>query len=136
MVTDKELFFPGARRVELLTLGIGFMAALCAGFLWGIRVALTVGAGATLSWLNLHWLTGGVMAISPPSRTREGENAKVHEGALARFIGRYALLFAVAYVILTGFKLPAIALVAGLFAPVAAVMAAAVWHLAQTAFER
>jgi hypothetical protein len=136
MAADEGLFSPEARRVELLTLGIGSIAALCAAFGWGVRVALAVGAGALLSWLNFRWLVGGVMAIGALSRTEKGENAKVPRGVLARFIGRYALLFAAGYVILTGFKLPAIALVAGLFASVAAVLAAAIWHLAQAAFER
>lgn len=136
MVADEGLFSPETRRVELLTLGIGFIAAFCAGFIWGVRVALTVGAGAALSWLNFRWLARGVMSIGAMSQPEKGENVKTPKGALARFIGRYALLFAVAYVILTSFKLPATALVAGLFASVAAVLAAAIWHLAQAAFKR
>lgn len=136
MAAHDRMFSFESRRMELLTILIGLAAAVGSGHRWGARAGIGVGLGAVLSWLNLRWMTLGVRAIGKSSGPNADQNAKLPKGVSFRFVGRYALLLAVAYVSVVGFKLPAIALVGGLFASAAAVMAEAVWHLLQTAGDR
>jgi hypothetical protein len=132
MALRGDLFTLECARIELLTLGIGAVAAVATGLVWGVRSGAGVAAGAVLSWLSYRWLKRGVEAAGRMAEvTPEGQRTRAPRGIVWRFVGRYVLLFVGAYVILTGFKLPAIALVAGLFASAAAVIAEVIWHLAR-----
>lgn len=133
MAPRGDLFTLESARIEILTLFIGAGAAMGAGLVWGVRAGAGVAAGAVLSWLSYRWLKRGVEAAGRLAEvTPEGQRTRAPRGIVWRFVGRYVLLFVGAYVILTRFKLPAIALVAGLFASAAAVIAGAIWHLARS----
>ncbi|MGB6432145.1 MAG: hypothetical protein WBF06_16325, partial [Candidatus Acidiferrales bacterium] len=80
---------------------------------------------------NFRWLKGSVLAFGSVG-TSAGEGApaaRVPKSAFAKFFGRFALLVVAVYVILTHSSLPAISLLAGLFASPAAVILGLIWEL-------
>jgi hypothetical protein len=118
------------RRVEWLTLVLGGVVAPFAASRWGWRGGLGVVLGTVLSWINFRWLKGGVHAFGKTATEQTSpDNARVPKGALAKFIGRFALLLVAVYVILTRSWVPPVAFFAGLFASAAGVVTALVYEL-------
>lgn len=130
-MAEAENFYAAAeRRVEWLTAVIGLAGAVLAlGFAgWGWAAGVALGAG--LTWLNFRWLKTGVSALVRTSVAQAGaERVHIPRSVYVKFFGRYALLLAVVYVILSRSVLPLAGLVGGLFAAVAAVVAEVVWEL-------
>ena len=130
-MAEAENFYAAAeRRVERLTAVIGLagaaLALAFAGWVWAAGVAL----GAGLTWANFRWLKAGVSALVQSSVAQAGaERVHIPRSVYVKFFGRYALLLAVVYVILSRSVLPLAGLVGGLFAAVAAVVAEVVWEL-------
>jgi hypothetical protein len=124
-MADDEAFYAAAeRRIEYLTIGIGAAAAIATAFVWGIRPGVGFAIGASLSWLNFRWMRQGIATLARLSAAQaDAEKAGIPKMAYAKFLGRYVLLIIVAYVILRGFRTIGLALLAGLFAGVAAVLA-------------
>ena len=101
----------GASNTSLSAL---VLSRIAAGFPYGWRAGLGIVLGAVLSWINFRWLKQGVGALAHLSKAQQGlPQPKVPKSIYAKFIGRYALLIAGAYVILVYLKLPAISLLAG-----------------------
>jgi hypothetical protein len=131
--------FGGAtlRRIERLTLALGAAGSVAAGWRWGWRGAVGLAIGAILSWINFRWLKGSVLAFgraatatAPAATASESvQAARVPTSAYAKFFGRFALLLVAVYVILTHSALPAISVLAGLFASAAAVVLGLMWEL-------
>jgi ATP synthase I chain len=118
------------RRVEWLTLTLGACATVVAVWRWGWRGALGVAFGTVLSWLNFRWLKGGVQAFGKAATEQAGTAAaRAPKGAYMKFIGRFALLLAAVYVILSRSWVPPVAFFAGLFASAAGVVTALVYEL-------
>lgn len=128
-----ELFYRAAeRRIEYFAVGLGVAATAFAAPMWGARAAAGVGAGALLSWLNFRWLKQGVAALVTVSTAQAGaEEVRVPKRVYLKFLGRYASLIVVAYVILRGSSVPALALLSGLLAIVAAVLVELVYELSR-----
>ena len=130
-MAEAENFYAAAEsRVEWLTAVIGLAGAVLAlafaGWVWAAGVAL----GAGLTWVNFRWLKAGVSALVQSSVAQAGaERVHIPRIVYVQFFGRYALLLAVVYVILSRSVLPLAGLVGGLFAAVAAVVAEVVWEL-------
>jgi hypothetical protein len=97
----------------------GALAGLCfKGWLWALAFLL----GAVASYLNFFWLHQAVDALGP--------NARPTRKRLGVFLGlRYVLLGGAGYVIVKVFGMNAIAALAGLFVPVAAVMLEILYEL-------
>lgn len=114
------------RRLELLTLAVGGAGALALQFWHGWTWSVGLALGAALSWLNLRWLMAGVAGLAPPGATSARAAAR---GALARFLGRVAVLGVALYAIffLRWFAFPAV--LAGLFAAVVAALAEGIYQL-------
>ena len=113
------------RRIEWLTLAIGGLGAAWAGWRWGWRGALGLALGAGLSWINLRWLKGSVMAFGAAAAAQAQPAAPpvpVPRSAYFKFVGRFALLLGAIYVILTRSWFPAASVLAGLFASAAGVL--------------
>lgn len=125
MPENEESFYAAAeRRIEYLTIGVGIAATFAAAIFWSVRQAAGVAAGAFLSWINFRWLKQGVNALARLSSSQEGaQKVRVPKSVYLKFVARYVLLVLGAYVILRGFRLPAIGLIAGLFAVVVAMLA-------------
>ncbi|MGH9745972.1 MAG: ATP synthase subunit I [Candidatus Acidiferrales bacterium] len=119
-----DVFYSAAeRRIEVLTVAIGAVAAMAASIIWGWRAGAGLACGAALSWINYRWLKQGVATLARLSTAQQGtEKVHVPPSVYVKFLGRYALLIVAAYAILRSFKLPAASLLAGLFAVIAAVL--------------
>jgi hypothetical protein len=126
------------RRVEWLTLLLGGVGAVWAGWRWGWRGALGLALGAILSWINFRWLKGGVRGLSgaagqPVAQTSDVPTpVNVPWKALGKFFGRFVLMLGAVYVILTYSSLSVIAVFTGLFASAAAVVLGLVYELVFT----
>jgi hypothetical protein len=123
-MTDDEAFYSSAeRRIEYLTIGIGVAGAVFASISWGIRAGAGVAIGALLSWINFRWMKQGVGTLARLSTAQqESEKPRVPKSVYVKFLGRFALLIVVAYVILRGFRSMGLSLIVGLFAGVMAVL--------------
>jgi len=126
-----EAFYAAAeRRIEYIALGLGAAGAICAGIIWGARAGIGMAIGAAFSWINFRWLKQGVGTLGRIAKAQEGaQKVQVGPGVYFRLIGRYALLFAGAYVILTYFTLPVLSLLAGFAVVIAAALIEVVWQL-------
>jgi hypothetical protein len=130
MAESDTLYAVAEQRIEWLTLALGLAASVLALAVWGARSGAGVLLGAALAWLNFRWLKQGVNALVKISTAQAGaERPRVPPSVYVKFFGRYALLLAVVYVILSRSWLPVAAVVGGLFAVIAAVMIELVWEL-------
>lgn len=120
------------KRIEYFTLAIGVAAAIAATWKWGWRGGLGLGIGATLSWINFRWLKTGISTLSGLATVQPGTEApRVPRTVYVKFLGRFVLVLLIVYVILSRSLLPVGAVLAGLFAVVAAVLAEIIYELAQ-----
>jgi hypothetical protein len=123
MVESDSFYARAERRIEWMTVVVGLVGATFAVVRWGWRQGAGVALGGGLMWLNFRWLKQGVGVLVTVSTAQQGlSRARVPWGVFVKFFGRFALLLVVVYVILSRSLLPAEAVVAGLFALVAAVM--------------
>jgi ATP synthase I chain len=130
MAEPDALYAVAEQRIEWLTLALGLAAFVLALVIWGVRSGAGVLLGAALAWLNFRWLKQGVNALVKISTAQSGsEHPRVPRSVYVKFFGRYALLLAVVYVILSRSWLPVAAVVGGLFAVVVAVMIELIWEL-------
>jgi F0F1-type ATP synthase assembly protein I len=127
-----DLFLLEGSLAEVLTVAMGAIAAVIVFVHWGVRAGLSFSVGVGLSWLNYRWLKRGVASIGQVATAKAGVETPRATGGLIRFLARYVLVIGVAYAILAGFKLPAIALVAGFFSAVVGVILASLLQLLQT----
>ena len=130
-MAETDSFYAAAElRIERLTLALELAGAVFALIGWGWRSGAGLALGAGLMWLNFRWLKQGIGALVKVSTAQAGqEQVRIPKGVYAKFLGRFALLLVVVYVILSRSLLPVPAFVTGLFAVVAAVMAELVWEL-------
>ena len=124
---DKAFYAAAEQRIEYLTLAIGALGAILAAIFWRASAGAGLAVGALLSWLNFRWMRHGVGVLARLSIAQEGaEKPRVPRMTYIKMIGRYALLIAVAYVILRGFGSMAAGLLCGFFAVVVAVLIEAI----------
>ena len=118
------------RHVEYWTLALGAAGALAAGLHWGWLAGGGVAGGAVISWLNYRWLKQGVISLTAASLQQAGaEKVRVPKTVYVKFVGRFVLILAILYVILSRFGRLDVAVLSGLFALVAGVLAAMIAHL-------
>jgi hypothetical protein len=130
MAEQDSIYVAAEHRIEWMTLAFGLAGALFVLARWGWRPGAGVALGAALAWLNFRWLKQGVNALVMISTAQANSgNARVPMSVYAKFFGRFALLLAVVYVILSRSLLPVAAVLGGLFAVVAAVMIELMWEL-------
>lgn len=121
---DAEFFGERAqRRVERLTLVLGFAGAVAAFFLRGWPESAAVVLGAVAGWLNFRWLRQFVGWVARISLAQAGEEKpKMPRRVFWQMFARYALLGIVLYAMLLRFYWPVVAFLFGLFALFAAVL--------------
>ena len=118
------------KRIEFLTLGLGAAVSPFVGARWGWLAAVGFLVGVLVSWINFRWLKQGVSALARAATAQAGEeNVRIPKRVYIKLIGRYVLLLAVLCGILLGSWLPGGAVLAGLFAVVAAVLVDMVYRL-------
>jgi hypothetical protein len=122
MAADAGFYEQALRRVYRMMLWIAAASAV-AGTLWrGWLVGIALLLGATGAYLNFSWLHQMVAALGPdakPPRKR----------IYVLFLLRYGLLGLGGYVIVKVFGMNGIALLVGLFVPVAAVICEILYEL-------
>lgn len=130
---EEAIYRAAERRIEWLTLLLGAAAAVAGGVRWGWKFAAGLAVGAALAWLNYRWLKQGIDALARlASAQGEAETPRIPRSVYVKFLGRFALLIGVLYVILSRSLLPAAAVLAGLFALVAAVLIELVTQLVRS----
>ena len=130
MARHDTFYATAERRIEYLTLAVGILASAAVLILAGARAGTGLAAGAAVSWINFRWMKQGISALVPLATAQEGaEKPRVPSSVYFKFIGRYALLLIVAYVILSRLRLPVVYLIAGLFTVVAAVLLELIFEL-------
>jgi len=105
------------RRLNRSSLVVVLIAMPLILFLHSAKAALSVGAGAVLSYINFHWLKQAVDFLM--LHAAEGERGR---RVIARFVGRYVLIAVVLYVTIRGSLLDLGFVFAGLLVYVAAIL--------------
>jgi ATP synthase I chain len=132
MAGDDSVYRKAEKRIEWLTALLGTVAAILATVRWGWAAGIGLALGAALSWLNFRWLKQGVGALVAVAAAQTGsDKPRIPRAVYLKFFGRFGLLLVVVYVILSRSILPAAAVLAGLFALVAAVLLEMVMELAR-----
>ena len=123
-----EAFYAGAlTRIRNSMLVLGLLLCAVAGWKFGRWAAVGFLLGCTISYMNFHWLKSGVAGLA--DRATDSGKPQSGMGIIARFLFRYALLGAAAYVILTSFPASLRGLFVGLFLPVGGIVCEAAYEL-------
>ena len=115
-----DFYARSLERIQTFMLVLGIAALITACIFFGWRIGLGFALGATIAYLNFHWLkkvVAGLAELTIGSGTPASSRGVVH-----RFLLRYFLMAIVAFVILTVSRESLYGLFAGLFLPVAAVL--------------
>jgi hypothetical protein len=106
-----------SRRVQWLTLTLGWGGALAAGLLKSHRAGYGVAIGTVLAWVNYRWLDQGLGSFVRGSLAQEGlKKPQVPLSVYLKFGGRYALIGLALYAIVSFLAIPALWLIVGLLA--------------------
>jgi hypothetical protein len=128
-------FYSGAvERIRGLMVVLAATLTTAAWWKFGRWSALGFALGCTIAYLNFHWLKRGVSGLA--DRVTNAGKPQPASGIVARFLLRYVLLGAAAYVILTSFPASLRGLFAGLCLPVGAIACEAVYELYVVVFRR
>lgn len=107
-------------------LALALLLAIATWVKFGRLPALGFLLGSVIAYLNFQWLKSGVSGLA--DRVTNSGKAQSGKGIVARFLLRYVLLGAAAYVILTSFPASLKGLFAGLFLPVGAIACEAAYE--------
>jgi len=122
MVFETAFYQRALRRIYVAMACLGILGGTGVGIWKGWRPALAFLLGAAASGLNFRWLHQVVGAMGPDARPAPRR-------VYAFFAVRYLLLGAGGYVIVKVFGMNAIAALAGLFVPVAALIVEILYEL-------
>ena len=125
-VPENEFYSGAAARIPWFMVGLGLALIVVAWWRYGHSSALGFLAGSIIAFLNFHWLKSGVSGLA--DRVTNSGKAQSGKGIVARFLLRYVLMGAAAYVILTSFPASLRGLFAGLFLPVGAIACEAAYE--------
>ncbi|HEX3543571.1 MAG TPA: ATP synthase subunit I [Candidatus Acidoferrum sp.] len=98
---------------------LGLVVAAAAWWKFGPSSAMGFVGGSVIAFLNFRWLKSGVTGLA--DRVNQAGSRQSGKGLVFRFLLRYVLMGAAAYVILTSFPASLRGLLAGLFLPVGAI---------------
>jgi small-conductance mechanosensitive channel len=116
--------------ISHLTLILGGIAALFAGFRYSSRWGIGLAIGAGLAWLNFRWLRQGVDALTETvAAQRDRRKRKVPLLTYFKAAFRYALIALIVYVIFKYLNVPALSMILGLCALGAATLAVSVHEM-------
>jgi hypothetical protein len=123
---DDQFYARALERIKTLMLVLGIAGLITGGIFFGWRIGMGFALGATIAYLNFHWLkkvVSGLADLTIGSGTPASSRGVVH-----RFLLRYFLMAIVAFVILTVSRESLYGLFAGLFLPVAAILCEAAYE--------
>ena len=134
MVTEEstspaaEVFYDGAYgRIVRLMFGLAVVLTAAVLVRFGAAVGVGFAVGCAIGILNFHWLKRVVSALADRA-TGSGKRQR-STGVVLRFLLRYLLVAAAAYVIFRVSITSLYGLLAGLFLPVAAILIEAVYEV-------
>lgn len=112
------------RRLVTIMALLGVAGTIMAGIRYGLLMAATFFVGSVIAVLNFHWLKRTIEAMGGrlPSRARAAW------GVVLRFLLRYVLIAAAAYVIVKGTTNISYGFFAGLAIPAGAIMIEAMYE--------
>jgi hypothetical protein len=117
-VTDDWTGFDGLdRRLNRSSLIVTLVAMPIILALHSWKAALSIGAGAALSYINFHWLKQAVDFV-----ILQGAQGGIGRRVMARFVGRYALIALFLYVTIRSSVLDVVFVFAGLLVYVLAIL--------------
>jgi hypothetical protein len=115
---NDDAFFHGLdRRLNRSSLIITIAAVSLVFFLYSAKAALSIAAGAVLSYINFHWLKQAIDFI-----VLQGAQGHGARGVAFRFVARYALIGIFLYVTIRSSALQLVFVFAGLLTYVAAIL--------------
>jgi hypothetical protein len=124
---DDDFYSGAVVRIRSFMLTLALMLTAVAWWRFGRWPALGFALGCAIAYLNFHWLKRGVSGLA--DRVTHSGKPQSGAGIVVRFLLRYVLLGAAAYVILTSFPASLRGLFAGLCLPVGAIACEAVYEL-------
>ena len=114
---DRELHVQFSRRLQWLTLILGFCGAIAATVLRSAGTGSGIAVGTVLAWLNYRWLDQGLGALVVAATAQEGsERPRIPWIVYGKFAGRYGLIGLAVYVTVHFFAVPLLSVVIGLLA--------------------
>jgi len=123
-----EVFYSSAlRRIRRFMIALALVLSLAAWLRFGWRIALGFFCGCAIAYLNFHWLDRVVTALA--DRATQSGLKQSSGGVVFRFLLRYFLMAAAAYVIFTVSRASLYGLLAGLFLPVGAIACEAAYEV-------
>ena len=124
---EAEKFYDGAyARMSRIMVFVAVVASSGAWARFGWHAAAGVATGCGLAAINFLWMKRTITAFA--GRMVEPADAKAQRGSATKFVARYALVGAVAYVIFKSSVVSLSGVLVGLFLPVAAILAEAVYE--------
>ena len=114
------------RRLNRSSLVVAIVAVAAAFFLYSAKAALSIAAGAVLSYINFHWLKQAIDFV-----VLQGAQGGGSRGVALRFVARYALIAVFLYVTIRSSALELIFVFAGLLVYVAAILIECVSEVAR-----
>ena len=124
--TADDFYSHALERIHRIMVVIGIAALITAWAYFGWRIGLGFGLGASVAYLNFHWLKKVVAGIA--DLTMQSGSPASSRGIVQRFLLRYFLMALVAFAILTVSRESLYGLFAGLFLPVAAILCEAAYE--------
>jgi hypothetical protein len=123
----RDAFYSGALgRIRKFMLVLALLLTIATWVKFGRWPALGFLLGCIIAYLNFQWLKSGVSGLA--DRVTNTAQPQSGKGIVVRFLLRYVLLGAAAYVILTSFPASLRGLFAGLFLPVGAIACEAAYE--------
>jgi uncharacterized membrane protein len=123
-----EIFYSGAvDRILRTLLILAAVTVLPLGIRFGWRPAAGFVLGVAVSYLNFHWLARAVQGLA--DRIVEKHSRERGTAVVGRFLLRYLLIAAAAYVIFLSWSAASRGLLFGLCLPVAAMLSEAAYEL-------
>src|SRR3954447_24626434 len=105
---------------------VGAVASVAAAVRFGWSVGAGVAVGCLLAGINFLWLKRAITAFA--GRLAAPQAADSAKGSATRFAARYGLIAVVAYVIFKSSIVSLSGVLVGLFLPVAAILAEAMYE--------
>ena len=105
------------KRLDRSSLILTLAAMPAALILYSAKAALSIGAGALLSYVNFHWLKQAIDFMV--GQASQGQSPR---RVIIRFIGRYALIALALYVTIRSSLLDLVFVFAGLLVYIAAIL--------------
>ncbi|HEV3220388.1 MAG TPA: ATP synthase subunit I [Candidatus Acidoferrales bacterium] len=127
---SREWYARAERRIASLTLIFGIVAGTATAAVgypkWGVGIAV----GASLAWLNFRWFEQGVTAVVRVAQAQAGTpKPRISMWVWAKMFGRYGVIGVLLYTTWALWKVPVVAMLAGLCALGAAVMAESIYEI-------